>query len=93
QPSALVLCHEPTRTHMRGLPNRSLPTLSACVNANLEAAQVVAPQARFVGVSVNTQHLSKADARTVLNAAEKELGLPAIDPARDGVDRIIDELL
>jgi uncharacterized NAD-dependent epimerase/dehydratase family protein len=29
QPDALVLCHEPTRTHMRGLPHYGLPSLEA----------------------------------------------------------------
>ncbi|MFG6543410.1 N-acetyltransferase DgcN, partial [Sulfitobacter sp. M22298] len=29
QPDALILCHEPTRTHMRGLPEYSLPSLEA----------------------------------------------------------------
>ena len=28
QPDALILCHEPTRSHMRGLPGYSLPTLN-----------------------------------------------------------------
>ncbi len=27
QPDALILCHEPTRTHMRGLPHQPLPDL------------------------------------------------------------------
>src|SRR5262249_45154149 len=30
QPDALVLCHEPTRTHMRGLPTFALPDLRIC---------------------------------------------------------------
>ena len=33
QADALVMCHEPTRTHMRGLPHRPLPELGACIEA------------------------------------------------------------
>ena len=31
QADALVLCHEPTRDHMRGLPHYSLPSLEECM--------------------------------------------------------------
>src|SRR3546814_2859689 len=40
QADALVLCHEPTRPHMRGLPDFKLPDLRACMAANLAAAQL-----------------------------------------------------
>src|SRR5574338_327940 len=45
QPDALVMCHEPTRTHMRGLPNRPLPDLARCLAANEEAARLTNPAA------------------------------------------------
>ncbi|MGH7095155.1 MAG: DUF1611 domain-containing protein, partial [Stellaceae bacterium] len=34
QPDALVMCHEPTRTHMRGLPHYKLPPLKDCIALN-----------------------------------------------------------
>src|SRR3546814_19446955 len=54
QADALVLCHEPTRAHMRGLPDYKLPDLAACLEANLAAARLTNPAARFVGIAVNT---------------------------------------
>ena len=39
QPDALVMCHEPTRKHMRGLPHYKLPDLKLCIERNVEAAQ------------------------------------------------------
>ena len=36
QPDALVLCHEPTRAHMRGLPGYPLPTLEALRDLSLD---------------------------------------------------------
>ena len=39
QPDALVMCHEPTRRHMRGLPDRPLPDLGDCIGPTCEAAR------------------------------------------------------
>ena len=35
QPDALVMCHEPTRTHMRGLPDAPLPDIKTCRTCHL----------------------------------------------------------
>ena len=93
QPDTLVLCHEPTRSHMRGIPGRPLPDLASCIEANLAAARVVSPAPRCAGVSINTKHLGADQARALLERSEEALGLPCIDPARDGVDRILDAIL
>jgi len=93
QPDTLVLCHEPTRTHMRGLPGRPLPDLTACMEANLAAARVVSPNPRFAGISVNTKDLGEEEARGLLERSEAEFGLPCVDPARGGVDRLLDAIL
>ena len=34
QPDALIMCHEPTRDHMCGLPDHRLPTLNDCIAFN-----------------------------------------------------------
>jgi len=92
QPDALVLCHEPTRTHMRGLPGRPLPDLKDCIDGHLAAARLTSPQARFIGISVNTAALDERDATTCLAALEDETGLPCVDPLRTGVARLVDAL-
>src|SRR3546814_11619769 len=46
QADALVLCHEPTRAHMRGLPDYKLPDLAACLEANLAAARLRSEERR-----------------------------------------------
>ncbi len=92
QPDALILCHEPTRTHMRGLPEYSLPTLATLRDTALLFARVVNPDCQVVGVSVNTQHLSETEATAYLTAVEAELGLPAVDPFRHGAGRLVDAL-
>ncbi|UMB78216.1 DUF1611 domain-containing protein [Dickeya fangzhongdai] len=91
QPDALVLCHEPTRTRMRGV-DYPLPDLQACIVLNLAMARLTNPNARFVGVSINSAHLSEADALAYMAKLEHQLGLPVVDPFRQGVGRIIDNL-
>jgi len=92
QPDALVLCHEPTRTHMRGLPGYPLPDLAECMDLNLRVARLTNPHVRFVGVAVNTAALPADDARRYLEDTGKRLGLPAVDPVRDGVAPIVDAM-
>ena len=63
QPDALVLCHEPTRTHMRGLPDYPLPTLEALRDLSLTMARMVNPDVAVVGVSINTAGCRRRGAR------------------------------
>ena len=91
-PDALVLCHEPTRTHMRGLPTRALPSLAQVRDVSLELARLVNPDCRVSGVSVNTAALDEERAREVLARIEDELSLPTVDPYRQGAGRLVDAL-
>ncbi|MGM3176094.1 N-acetyltransferase DgcN [Dickeya lacustris] len=91
QPDALVLCHEPTRTHMRGV-DYPLPDLRACLDLNLTMARLTNPHARFVGVSINSAQMPEEQALAYMTELEKQLGLPVVDPLRQGVERIIDQL-
>ncbi len=92
QPDALILCHEPTREHMRGLPGYAVPTLEALRDMALPLARVANPACRVVGVSVNTRHMDEAPARRYLERTEADLGLPATDPYRFGAGKLVDAL-
>lgn len=92
QPDVLVLCHEPTRRHMRGLPNYPLPDLKRCIEANLEAARLTNPKVRCIAASINTGEMSEADAKAYIEQTEKHLAMPVVDPVRTGVARIVDLL-
>lgn len=87
-PDALILCHEPTREHMRGLPDYSLPSLEQLRDMSLSLAHVVNPACEVVGISVNTAALSDAEAKTLLSEIEDRMGLPTVDPFRDSADRL-----
>jgi uncharacterized NAD-dependent epimerase/dehydratase family protein len=93
QPDALVLCHEPTRTHMRGLPGFPLPGLRECMDATLRVARLTNSDARFVGVSVDTSKLPEREAEQYLRETEEALRLPTVDPLRNGVARIVDQIV
>jgi uncharacterized NAD-dependent epimerase/dehydratase family protein len=92
QPDALIICHEPTRTHMRGLPEYRLPSMEAVRDMALTLAQVANPACKVVGISVNTQHLSEEEAVAYLSKVEGEMGLPAVDPYRHGAERLAQAL-
>lgn len=90
QPRALVLCHDPSRAHMRGLPHYALPDLAACLAANLSVARLTSPDVQAVGVALNTAKLDEDDARALCAETGKSLGLPCTDTYRFGADPIID---
>lgn len=92
QPDALILCHEPTRKHMRGLPDYKLPSLEEVRDTALLLARVVNPHVKVVGVSINTQHLSEDEARKLCEETEARMGLPTVDPYRHGAERLVDAL-
>ena len=92
QPDALILSHEPTRQHMRGLPGYTLPTLEQLRDTALPLARVANPACQVVGVSVNTQHMNEAEARAYLDKVETEMGLPATDPYRFGSGKLVEAL-
>ena len=92
QPDALILCHEPTRTHMRGLPGYTPPTLEALRDIALPLAQVANPACKVVGISVNTQHMSQDEATAYLAELEAKMGLPATDPYRFGAEKLAEAL-
>ncbi|MEM6635906.1 MAG: N-acetyltransferase DgcN [Pseudomonadota bacterium] len=93
QPDALILCHEPTRTHMRGLPDYPLPTLEALRDTALPLARLANPACQVVGISVNTQNLSEDAAADYLAQTENRMGIPTVDPFRHGAVRLVDALL
>lgn len=92
QPDALILAHEPTRDHMRGLPDYQQPSLQALRDTALTLARVVNPDCQVVGISVNTQHMSDEGARAYLAGLEAEMDLPATDPFRYGAGKLVDAL-
>ncbi|GLS18664.1 hypothetical protein GCM10007874_16810 [Labrys miyagiensis] len=88
QPDAFVVCHEPTRTTMRGVPAR-LPTIRQVIDATVACGRLTNPRIQCVGIAVNTQALDEAAARACLAEIAETEGLPTTDPVRFGVAEIV----
>lgn len=93
QPDALVLCHEPNRPHMRGLPHYQLPSLSECLEANLRTARLTNPNVKAVGIALNTSKMTPEAAAKLCAETSDAFGLPCGDPVTMGVEPIIDRIL
>lgn len=91
QPDALVICHEPTRTRMRGVEH-PLPTIGQVIELAVQLGRLTNPDVRPVGIAVNTQALGEDESRAFLEKTASEYHLPAADPIRTGVGPIVDHL-
>lgn len=92
QPDCFVVCHEPTRTTMRGVKH-SLPSIEEVIDLNIRCGSLTNPAIRPVGISVNTQKLGEDEAQSYLATLAKAHDLPATDPIRFGVEAIVDRLV
>ncbi len=90
QPDWIIMCHEPTRTHMRGLPHFGIPEIGTCIEANLAAGRLTNPGVRLGGISLNSSALSQEEAAKLSKELAQRFGVPVCDPVRGGVRAIID---
>ncbi len=92
QPDALVLCHEPTRTHMRGLAHAPLPDIQDCLETYVQLARLTNQNCRFVGIAVNSSNLEPARVGPYLESLEDKFGLPCVDPIAGDTVAIVKRL-
>ena len=91
QPDAFVVCHEPTRKTMRGVP-APLPTIRQVIDMTVACGRLTNPRIQCVGIAINTQALDDAAARAYLAEVSAAEGLPTTDPVRYGVAPIVARL-
>lgn len=91
QPDAFVVCHEPTRTKMRGVEH-PLPSIADVIERTIAEGRLTNPNITCVGIAINTEHLAEKDAHELLERTAKEHGLPCVDPIRTGTGPIVDLL-
>ncbi|KMO12387.1 N-acetyltransferase DgcN [Methylobacterium indicum] len=92
QADAFVVCHEPTRTTMRGVKH-PLPSIREVIDLTVRLGRLTNPDIRPTGIAVNTQALEEGEARALLERLAAEHGLPATDPVRFGVEGLVDRLV
>lgn len=85
-PDALLLCHRPNMQHIDGFEN-SIPSLSALIVAHESILSHVKP-ARVAAIALDTSALDAAGAQRAIDDVERETGLPADDPVRNGAGKL-----
>lgn len=91
QPDAFVVCHEPTRTTMRGVET-PLPEIARVIEATIAMGRLTNPGIRPVGIAINTAALDETEAAATVSRIAREHALPACDPVRHGVGPIAERI-
>ncbi len=84
QPDLFVVCHQPGRMTVSGLPDYALPSLGETIDLTLRLGRRTNPSIRCAGISLNTAHLDDVERQRVLKEASARTGLPTADPMRPG---------
>jgi len=94
-PTHMILCHIARNKTLRSIENILIPDLKKFIKLNEELATVIGtyPQAKVIGVALNTVKMSEEDAQDFIKKVEKETGLPATDVLRYGGEKIFNEIL
>ena len=93
QPDAIVLCHDPQRTTIEEYPDYPIPPLGQAIEDYLHLGRLTNRAIRCVGLSINSSSLADRAWAEYRARLERELGLPACDPMRNGVGPLVDRLL
>ena len=91
QPDLFVVCHDPGRTHVLGLPDFALPSIEEVIAQTVALGRLVNPAIRCCGISLNTSALEDDAAAEAIAATARRLGLPVADPVRGiGLEALLD---
>jgi len=95
QPDVVVICHEPGRDRILGVPGYTLPSVEEMIELALRLGGRTNPAIRCGGVSLNTAELDETSADRLLVEESERLGLPVADPIRGGkrFETLIDHCL
>ena len=95
QPDVIVVCHDPARRSVLGMPDYALPGIEETIELTLRLGRRTNPGIRCGGVSLNTSPMADDDARQLLAAESARLNRPVADPMRGGgaFERLVDECL
>jgi len=91
QPDAFIVCHEPTRTTMRGVKH-VLPSIAQVIERTILEGKLTNPAIQCTGIAINTEHLAEAEALALLKKTGADHRLPCVDPMRSGVRALVEEL-
>ena len=84
QPDVVVICHEPGRERVLGVPGYMLPRIEEIRDLALAGGRRTNPAIRFGGISLNTAHLEADAAERLLVQESERFGVAVADPMRGG---------
>ena len=91
QPDLFVVCHDPTRHEILGMPGFPLPSIEQVIDQTVALGRLTNPGIRCCGVSLNTSALDDHTATEVIAETARRVGLPVADPVRGiGLDHLLD---
>ena len=93
QPDAFVVCHEPTRTNMRGV-DTPLPSIREVIDQTIQNGKLTNKQIQCIGIALNTSNC-QSEASDHKDRLSKEYDLPCLEPLQDNLDpfiRIIEKI-
>jgi uncharacterized NAD-dependent epimerase/dehydratase family protein len=93
QPDAFVVCHDPVRAHLSGMPHMPVPSVEQIAALTVELGRVTNPAIRCVGVSLNLSRVPIEQRARLLTEYAERLSVPAFDPMLGGIDAVVDHLL
>lgn len=95
QPDLFVVCHDPGRDSVLGLPHLALPSIEEVIDLTVRMGRRTNPAIRCAGVSLNTSTLEAGAASELMARERQRLGMPVADPIRGGAafDALVDACL
>jgi uncharacterized NAD-dependent epimerase/dehydratase family protein len=95
QPDVFVLCHEPGRTGLLGVPGFDVPRVEDMIDLTLALGRRTNPAIRCGGLAFNTSAYGAAEGEHLMAVESARLGFPVADPMRRGAafDRLVDSCL
>lgn len=90
-PTHLILCARASQTHLARVPHIKIPPLGDYIRLYEDLAEACGtfPRPQTVAVCLNTFQLSPEQAADEVRTLEDQVGLPVVDPVRDGCVQIL----
>ena len=89
-PTHLILCHRAEKTHLKFPESIEIPPLKDFITLNEALVNVCGtyPNAKVVGIALNSTGLSEIEALEMIEKIEAETGCPTTDIIRFGCEKI-----
>jgi uncharacterized NAD-dependent epimerase/dehydratase family protein len=90
-PHAMVMCAQPSRTHINNNPWIEIPPLPEMISMHEMLVRHLRP-APVIAVSLNTYDLSVRAARAAIEKTRRQTGLPTTDPVRFDSEPVVEAI-